>query len=260
MSAQSKRACEQSVRSAKERSRFPIPILAKPQNDETDEADTSEPSDAANPYAEFVVYDDEVEWHYESDDDDYAPRMSTATDLDRVAVPRRVLYAQGILLAVVAVVSFALGIMVNGGGSSKEAVNAAPVPCVLSGKISYATASGSSLPDDGSVVIVLPTEQRPSPTGKAPVEGLRPSDPMPRGDSENLRIIQSIGGAYARADNDGEYQLTLPDTGSYFVLVVSKNRYRTEGEELDKADIAQLGRYVQPPTELLGDSKYSYAK
>ena len=215
-------------------------------------------SEEENPYAEFVVYDDEVEWHYESDEDDYAPRMSTATDLDRVAVPRRVLYAQGILLAVVAIVSFVLGMMMGGGRGAKEVVNAAPVPCVLSGKVTYATTGGSNLPDDGSVVIVLPTEQRPAPTGKAPVEGLRPGDPIPRDESDNLRIIQSIGGAYARTDNTGGYQLTLPDAGRYFVLIVSKNKYRAAGEELDKADIAQLGRYVQPPTELLGESKYTW--
>jgi hypothetical protein len=41
-------------------------------------------------------------------------------------------------------------------------------------------------------------------------------------------------------------------------LIVSKNKYRAVGEELDKADIAQLGRYIQPPTELLGESKYAW--
>ncbi|HUG71404.1 MAG TPA: hypothetical protein VMM76_26880 [Pirellulaceae bacterium] len=219
---------------------------------------TGSPSEEENPYAEFVVYDDEVEWHYESDDEEYAPRVSTATDLDRVAVPRRVLYAQGILLAVVAVASFVLGMLVTGGGGTKEVGDATPLPCVLSGAVVYATGGGRNLPDEGSVVIVLPTEQRPAPTGKALVEGLRPGDPIPRDDSENLRIIASIGGAYARTDNEGRYHLTLPDTGRYFVLIVSKNKYRAAGEELDKTDIAQLGRYVQPPTELLGESKYAW--
>lgn len=214
-------------------------------------------SEQQNPYAGFVVYDDEVEWHYESDDDDDAPRLSTATDLDRVAVPRRVLYAQGILLAVVAVASFILGMMVTGGGS-KEAAELAPVPFVLSGEIVYATAGGRNLPDDGSVVIALPMDQRPSPTGKAPINGLRPGDPIPRDDSDNLRIIQSIGGAYARTDTAGRYRFTLPDGGRYFVLIVSKNKYRPAGEERDKADIAQLGNYLLTPTELLGESKYEW--
>ena len=91
-------------------------------------------SEAENPYAEFVVYDDEVEWQYESDDDDYAPRLENATDLNRVAVPRGVLYAQGILLVVIAAVSFILGILVAGGGS-QEAADAVSVPCVLSGTV-----------------------------------------------------------------------------------------------------------------------------
>ncbi|MEO8165577.1 MAG: hypothetical protein ABI619_09290 [Betaproteobacteria bacterium] len=214
-------------------------------------------SEEENPYAEFLVYDDEVEWHYESDDDDIAPRLATATDLDRVAVPRRVLYAQGILLLVVAVVSFLLGMLVTGGGS-KEVVDVGPIPCVLSGEVLYATGGGRNLPDEGSVVIVLPTGQRPAPTGKAPVDGLRPGDPLPRGDSDNLRIIQSIGGAYARTDTAGRYQVTLPDAGQYFVLIVSKNKYRAPGEELSKADLAQLGSYVLPPTDLLGESKYAW--
>ena len=128
----------------------------------------------------------------------------------------------------------------------------------MSGEIVYAKEGGRNLPDDGSVVLVLPQSQRPAPTGKAPVEGLRPGDPMPREESENLRIIQSIGGAYARTDNAGRFQLTLPDHGQYFVLIVSKNKYRAAGDERDKADIAQLGNYVLTPTELLGESKYEW--
>lgn len=225
--------------------------------DRDDSGRDDDQSEEENPYAEFLVYDDEAEWHYAADDDDYAPRLEEATDLHRVAVPRRVLYAQGILLLVVAVVSFILGMLVTGGGSN-EVADAAPVPCVLSGEVVYATGGGRNLPDDGSVVIVLPTDTRPAPTAKAPIEGLRPGDPLPQGDSDNLRIIQSIGGAYARTDTAGRYQLTLPDAGKYFVLIVSKNKYRAADEELNKADLAALGSYVLPPTELLGESKYEW--
>lgn len=232
-------------------------------DDEADDASTTRQSgeystsEEDNPYAEFVVYDDEVEWHYESDESDYAPRLSTATDIARVSVPRSVLYTQGVLLVVVGIAGFVLGILVSGGGSDDAAARVA-IPCVLSGAISYSTGGGRDLPDDGSVILVLPSEQRPAPTGKAPVAGLRPGDPIPRDQSENLRIIQSIGGAYTRADTEGQFRVTLPDGGRYFVLVVSKNTSRSANEELDKIDIAQLGRYVQPPTELLGDSRYKW--
>jgi hypothetical protein len=50
----------------------------------------------------------------------------------------------------------------------------------------------------------------------------------------------------------------LPDAGQYFVLIVSKNKYRAADEELNKADLAALGSYVLPPTELLGESKYEW--
>jgi phage FluMu protein Com len=230
--------------------------LSEAANEEDDNTPPDDRVEQDNPYAEFVVYDDEAEWQYEADDG-YAPQLSSVTDLDRIAVPRRVLYIQGVLIIVVAIASFILGMMVTG-GRPQEVADVAPVPCVLSGEIVYTTGGGRNLPDNGSVVIALPIEQRPAPTGKAPIAGLRPGDPVPRDDSENLRIIQSIGGAYARTDAEGRYRLSVPDTGRYFVLIVSKNKYRAAGEELDKVDIAQLGRYVQPPTELLGESRYEW--
>ena len=59
-------------------------------------------------------------------------------------------------------------------------------------------------------------------------------------------------------DADGKFQVRLPDTGRYFVLVVSSNAYRNAGQDPSRGDIAQLGRYVQPPMDLLGQSKYEW--
>jgi hypothetical protein len=228
---------------------------APPEAGSTDEDDGGNDGD---PYAEFVVYDDAVEWVYEDDKPGAEGGPATATDVDRVLVPRSVLYMQGILLAVVALISFILGVMVGGGGQPMEVAEKPPEPCVLSGEVVYLTGGGNARPDDGSVVLVVPTEDRPAPTNKAAIEGLRPGDPVPQDDSENLQIIHAIGGAYTRADADGGYQIRLPDSGKYFVLVVSRNAYRGAGEDLDLNDIAQLGRYVRPPTELLGNRKYEW--
>jgi len=211
-----------------------------------------------NPYAEFVVYDDEVEWVYEDDGPRAEPGIAAATDIHRVAVPRNVLYMQGALLAIVAIIAFILGVMVGSGSQPTEVAVRPPKPCVVSGKVMYRSGGGRQRPDDGSVLLVVPTDDHPAATSKARIEGLRPGDPMPRDDSDNLRIIESIGGSYVRADADGQFEIRLPDVGKYFVLVVSKNAYRGPGEELNKIDIAELGRYVQPPTELLGNSKYKW--
>lgn len=222
-----------------------------------DAADDEDPYDE-DPYAEFVVYDDEVEWVYEDDEAGGDVVTATATDINRVSVPRNVLYMQGILLAVVALISFVLGVMVGSGGTPTQLADKPPEPCILSGAVVYKTGGGRSRPDDGSVVLVVPTDDRPAPTNKAVIEGLRPGDPVPQEGSDNLQIIRAIGGAYARADSTGQYQLRLPDSGRYFVLVVSRNAYRLAGDDVDKVDIAQLGRYVQPPTDLLGNSKYEW--
>jgi len=215
----------------------------------------SEPD--SDPYAQFVVYDEEVEWVYEAEEVPATPARKMRAEPSRVAVPRSVVYAQGILLAVVGLVAFVLGWMMRGSERVPPAAGAAQ-PCRLSGAVRYLARSGQELPDDGAVVLVLPTDERPAPTNKADIAGLRPGDPLPRGDSDNLRIIYAIGGAYARTDAEGRYQLQVPNFGKYHVLILSKNAVRDEAEQLERIDIAQLGRYVQPPTELLGDSKYSW--
>lgn len=232
-----------------------------PEKDSPEEQTPPEINDGqvgpANPYSEFVVYDDEVEWVYESDDEAAAPAPSVGvTDLNRVAVPRSVLYAQGILLVVVAVVAFVLGILIGSGGQP-EVADLAPQPCVLTGQVDYVATSGQNRPDDGSIVLVVPTDERPDPTNKAAIEGLRPGDPLPQRNSDNLRIIQSLGGSYTRVDENGHFQIQLPDHKRYFILVVSGHTYRG-GDEIDKGDLAQLGRYVAGATELLGDSKYDW--
>ncbi len=214
-------------------------------------------NDDENPYAEFEVYDDEVEWTYATEDLGPETRPQLDTGSDRIAIPRRVLYLQGMLLGSVALISFWLGLLAAGKGPAVEAT-ATPQPSVLSGEVVFTSGGGRSRPDVGAAVLVLPLSQLPAPTDKAPIDGLRPGDPLPREDSHNLRIIQSIGGAYTRVDAEGRYQIQLPDSGRYFVLVVSKNSDRSQGMELDKADIAQLGRYVQPPTDLLANSKYQW--
>ncbi|MBP89950.1 MAG: hypothetical protein CMJ64_25120 [Planctomycetaceae bacterium] len=212
---------------------------------------------AGSPYSEFVVYDDEVEWVYESDDSPSSTPAVGVTDLNRVAVPRSVLYAQGILLAVVAVASFVLGVLIGSSGKT-EVADLPAQPCVVTGLVQYAGGSGQNRPDNGAIVLVVPTEERPSRESKAEVAGLRPGDPVPQDDSDNLRIIRSIGGAYTRVDADGQFHVQLPDTGRYFVLVVSGNAYRNAGQDPNRGDIAQLGRYVQPPMDLLGQSKYEW--
>lgn len=214
----------------------------------------------ANPYSEFMVYDDDVEWSFEPEETERERAQNATVDLTRVAIPRSVLYLQGALLIIVACVAFILGFMLGGNGKSKVA-SIAPRPCVLTGIVVYTAASGANRPDDESVVLVFPTEARPAPQNKIAIDGLRPGDPFPHDDSHNLQLLRSLGGECVRTDEQGQFELQLPDAGQFFVLVVSKNAYRNPGQQFAQGemnDIAQLGRYVQSATDLLGNSKYEW--
>ena len=208
-------------------------------------------------YSQFVVYDDDVEWVYE---DETAPsqKAPVAVNIERVSIPRSILYFQGILLALVAIVAFIFGVLVGGRGSPPESTQVVARPCTVGGHVHYLTQNGTTIPDEGTVVILVPQDQQPSSEQRAPVAGLRPSDPRPQENHPALRAIRMLGGAYTRTDENGAYDLRLPAAGQYFVLVLSRNRYRDANEDPLRADLAQIGGYFLPATELLGDQRYQW--
>jgi hypothetical protein len=177
-------------------------------------------------------------------------------DYDKVAVPRRVLYLQGALLAVVALLSFVLGLLV-GGGQPQDSAEAGGRPCLLSGQVTYGGPE-QSRPDHGSVVIVLPVDRRPDVNSRVAVEGLRPRDPIPAEGNLSLRTIRSLGGDSARTNEDGSYQVRLPEKGRYHVLVISRRAARSGNDSLEVADVAQIGRYFANAIDLLDDRQYQW--
>lgn len=213
--------------------------------------------DADDPFAQFVVYDDGAEIVYAADEEDLQERYSEV-DRDSLAVPRRVLYLQGALLGVVALVCFTLGVIVGGATSSGPTSQGPRIakPCQVSGTVGFRDRRKETMPDDGSVVILLPQDARPD--EKAMVLGLRPDDPTPDGGHSALAAIRSLGGDYARADTQGRFKVRVADTGPYFVLFISRNNKRKTGEALKTADLAQLGRYFADATDLIGENRYRW--
>jgi hypothetical protein len=176
-------------------------------------------------------------------------------DQDLVAVPRRIVFVQGFLLGGIAIVFFIFGVVV---GSHSTVENAPGVPrtCQISGRITYTDTAASSLPDAGSVVIAFPVGRRPEP--KIAVDGLRPADPSPAANHPGVVAVRDVGGAFARADRKGQFRLRVPNVGRYFILVISKNAQRPESEQPKTRDLAQIGRYVLPASEMLGRQRYSW--
>lgn len=212
--------------------------------------------DQDNVYSQFAVYDDD-EWVYE-DETDQSQKTRSAVDIDRVSIPRGILYFQGILLALVAIVAFVFGILVGGGGPAPEPEQVVARPCNVAGHVRYLTQNGAEIPDEGTVVIIVPQDQQPSAAQRAPIEGLRPTDPLPQDNHPALRAIRMLGGAYTRTDENGAFDLRLPAAGQYFVLVLSRNRKRDPNDDPVRADLAQIGGYFLPATELLGDHRYQW--
>lgn len=220
-----------------------------------DGVSVSQPGPIEEGLPEIVIRDDSTDWVVE-------PRTAirneeTTIDYDKVAIPRRMLYLQGGLLAVVALLSFILGMLVSGRSAPREALGNLPQPCVLSGQVMIAL-SDDSRPDAGSVVIALPADRRPAPDGRVAIAGLRPEDPIPVDNHASLRAIRGLGGDCVRANENGEYQIRLPQDGAYFVLVISRRAARSAKDKLEMSDVAQMGRYFDNVTDLVDDRKYQW--
>jgi hypothetical protein len=162
-----------------------------------------------------------------------------------------------VLLIGVAMFALTFGILI-GRGTAPRAVVASNEPkvCYLTGSVGKRTSGGTISPDSGAVVIVVPQDNRP--TDKAPVEGLRPDDPLPAEDQPALARIKAIGGDYTRADAEGNFKLRVPDIGNYFLLVISRSAQRKPAQRLETQHLAQMGRYFANSLDLLTDRQYRW--
>jgi hypothetical protein len=204
--------------------------------------------------------EDEITWEVEEAQphvrSDYHPGVEI--DFDKVALPRYVLYGQGVLLAGVAMVALVLGILIGRISGPRVATPTSEVKtCYLTGTVSYTSSGGNVSPDAGAVVIVVPEYRQPNRDSKIPIEGLRPGDPLPQPEQPAIARLKAIGGDYTRADERGNFRLRVDRTGEYHLLVVSQNAQRSVTERPVPDHLAKLGRYFLPAPELIGDQRYT---
>jgi len=222
----------------------------------SESADSARERSDEDPFAQFTVYDVETELVYDTSPEDGLGRMAGPVDPNKVAVSRRVLYAQGILLGLVALGSFALGVFVGIDNTAKTSdADAVPQPCVLRGRVVVQNNGGEPTADIGAVAIVLPRDVRPE--QKVDIAGLRPQDPPSEDEQGRLRSIRDIGGDYARTDEEGRFQLTVPDRGNYFLLVISASASSPEDDQ-PKTVLAQIGRFFQLTPNLFEGHAYRW--
>ena len=227
-------------------------VPPRPPSEQVGQADDT---DDDSLYDEFVVYDDELV----EDRDDQATDSEVALRslLDRVAVPRGVLYAQGILLAVVGLTGFVLGLLFHSEEPSASEQVALPQYVDVSGSVVIRDESENDRPDAGAVVLVVPRDSRPEAEQRVDVAGFRPGDPEPAEDNPALQALYRLGGTAARASSEGRFQIRLP-AGDYYVLVLSRNRFRPSSQQPTREDLSQIGRYFKLATALMGESAYRW--
>jgi hypothetical protein len=130
-------------------------------------------------------------------------------------------------------------------------------PVVLQGTLYYNDSSGQRLNDAGAVVIALPEGVYP----EAPwsPEGLRPRDREPAAGDAELLALEEIGACYTRADERGEYLMSVPRPGNYRLLFMSNTALRPDGSTVSDRDLNELRRYFTPANDLVGRGKYHLA-
>src|SRR6185436_17685247 len=226
----------------------PSPEPAEVPSDSAGVATAEEGENEDDPYSQFVVYD-ETELVY----DDAAPAShpgGVPSAHDRVAVPRYVLYTQGLLLGAVALTCFIFGVL-TGGTFFSAPSRSAKGPCTVTGTVRYAAGS-QRLPDEGAVIIVLPETKDPGQRMSA--SGLRPDEPLPETPLAGIQQVKDMGGAYTRAGPQGDFSVNLPSGGKYYLLVLSNHARRKEQDVVKTQDARTLGRFFEGAIDLVADS------
>jgi hypothetical protein len=176
-------------------------------------------------------------------------------DLDRVALPRYVIFTQGIMLAVVGIMCFLLGMAV--GGAVTEKAGTAPgggVPIAVSGTVAIGS-GGSRAPDAGALVIFLPANEKPDEKGT--LEGIRPGDDPAKGVKfrDYLRVL---GGGLAYCDQKGQFSVQLPDRGRYYLLAISSNPSGSPNKAASPQEVAQMVRFFDISGDPLEGYRYQW--
>lgn len=132
-----------------------------------------------------------------------------------------------------------------------------PAAPAITGRITYKTADGESLPDRGSRILILPREREG--TAKFSANGFRAAD-HPADVRLAQAALRSLGGDLALADDGGKFSIQLPNPGTFHILVVSNYASREKNDELDPELLRLLTPYFEQPVQILGRTKVHFGQ
>jgi hypothetical protein len=181
---------------------------------------------------------------------------------DKILFPRRMIYIEAVLYLLIAAAAFGVGYVMGRGGGPRPVVKesgdrAAGKGVPVEGRITFSSTRDSTpQPDPGAVVIALPKGKQPK-NPLSPV-GYRVDDPPVGKGSPAMTALDSLGGAMDRTDKDGRFTLFVPQSGWYYIIIISQRGERVLGDALERKDLQDLGKYFEPPEELLMRNRYKW--
>ena len=213
-----------------------------------------------DPYRQFTVFDEQTEWIYDSQELTAGTHyQELPVDVNKVAVPRRVIYLQGILLSLVAISCFSFGMLVGKQSDSVASRQLDSRPCLVQGLVSYTARGGPRLPDDRSVVIVIPERLQLDEKWSHRDLGIT-EQPPDTNRHPDILLLREAGGNHAWTNARGEYRIQLAETGDFFFLFLSRHHSRPEDFTHDRKQLAQIGRYFDSAIDLLADKSYHWQR
>ncbi len=233
--------------------------LTVPAGDAVEQLPAAGPADQGaepDPFAELIVYDDEIIYETEERASGPAAFSTTIARRQLVGVSRQLIYAHAILLAILTLGGLVAGYLIGRTDRHPSATFGPPVPqrVLISGRLQWIGTTGA-LADRGAVVIALPHDLEPP--EKLPGEGLGPDKPVPLQGDARVRAIEDWGGDYTRTNEAGEFELFLLP-GRYHVLSVSHQSERSWNVEPDREDLAAIGKFFTAPHEIMGTHRYDW--
>ena len=213
-----------------------------------------------DPYQQFTVFDEQTEWIYDGEELTSGTRyQELPVDANKVAVPRKVIYLQGILLSLVAISCFSLGMLVGQQNSALSNRSAPSQPCLIQGLVSYTSNAGQRMPDDRAVIIAIPETLNLDEKLNHRELGVT-EHPPDTNRHPDILLLRTAGGNHVWSNARGEYRIQLTQTGNYFFLFLSRHRARPENFVHDRKQLAQIGRYFESAIDLLGNKSYHWER
>lgn len=137
------------------------------------------------------------------------------------------------------------------------AVAPAAMKMALRGRITYRTDSGESRPDVGARVIVFP--QKRAGEVKLSAAGFRAAD-SPADFQVAQASLRALGGDVAVVNDEGNFEISLPAAGTYFVLALSRFQPQASEAPPEPGLRSLLDAWFVRPEQLLGRVRHQFGQ